>query len=64
MSDDGSTWGKGLLYFLYSLAEGMTEQEILKEYPQLTLEDVLAAIAFGAEVSRERIAPVPTKRAA
>jgi uncharacterized protein (DUF433 family) len=34
------------------------------EYPQLTHEDVLAAIAYGAEVSRERIVPVPTERAA
>jgi uncharacterized protein (DUF433 family) len=46
------------------LAEGMTEHELLKEYPQLTHEDVLAAIAYGAEVSRERIVPVPTERAA
>jgi uncharacterized protein (DUF433 family) len=30
------------------LAEGMTECELLAEYPQLTHEDVLAAIAFGA----------------
>ena len=41
------------------LAGGMTEAEILAEYPQLTHEDVLAAIAYGAEVSRERIVPVP-----
>lgn len=31
------------------LAGGMSEAELLKEYPQLTHEDVLAAIAFGAE---------------
>lgn len=41
------------------LAGGMTEVELLAEYPQLTHEDVLAAIAYGAEVSRERIVPVP-----
>jgi uncharacterized protein (DUF433 family) len=41
------------------LAGGMTEAELLAEYPQLTHEDVLAAIAYGAEVSRERIVPVP-----
>jgi uncharacterized protein (DUF433 family) len=41
------------------LAGGMTEAEILAEYPQLRHEDVLAAIAYGAEVSRERIVPVP-----
>lgn len=41
------------------LAGGMSEAELLAEYPQLTHEDVLAAIAYGAEVSRERIVPVP-----
>jgi uncharacterized protein (DUF433 family) len=29
------------------LAEGMSEGEMLAEYPQLLHEDVLAAIAFG-----------------
>ena len=41
------------------LASGMTEEELLREYPSLTHEDVLAAIAYGAEVARERIVPVP-----
>ena len=41
------------------LAGGMTEAELRAEYPQLSHEDVLAAIAYGAEVSRERIVPVP-----
>ena len=41
------------------LAGGMTEPELLSEYPQLAHEDVLAAIAYGAVVSRERIVPVP-----
>ncbi len=49
---------------LDSLAEGLTEKELLKEYPQLTHEDILAAIAYGAEAARERIIPVPTKRSA
>jgi uncharacterized protein (DUF433 family) len=35
------------------LADGMTEAELLAEYPQLVREDVLAAIAYGAEVARE-----------
>jgi len=42
----------------------MTEQELLNEFPQLSREDVLAAIAYGAELSRERIVPVPTERVA
>ena len=36
------------------LASGMTIEEILAEYPQLTGEDIRAAIAYGAEMSRER----------
>ncbi|RJP77092.1 MAG: DUF433 domain-containing protein [Candidatus Zixiibacteriota bacterium] len=31
------------------LADGMTFQEVLDEYPQLTEEDIRAAIAYGAE---------------
>ena len=41
------------------LAEGMSEAELLSEYPQLKREDVLAAIAYGAEAARERAIPVP-----
>ena len=40
------------------LADGMTEAQLLSEYPQLVHEDVLAAIAYGAEASRERFIPV------
>ena len=45
------------------LADGMTEVELLADYPGLTHEDLLAAIAYGAEVARERIIPVPTENA-
>jgi uncharacterized protein (DUF433 family) len=41
------------------LADGMTEAEVLAEYSQLAHEDILAAIAYGAEMSRERIVPIP-----
>ncbi len=41
------------------LADGMTIEEILKEYPQLTEEDIRAAIAYGAEMSRERYIEIP-----
>ena len=40
------------------LAEGMSEAELLAEYPQLTHQDVLAAIAYGAEAARERVIPL------
>jgi uncharacterized protein (DUF433 family) len=35
----------------------LTEPELLAEYPQLVHEDVLAAIAYGAEAARERVVP-------
>jgi len=41
------------------LAAGSTSEEILSNYPQLTREDILAAIAYGAEAARERVIPVP-----
>ena len=42
------------------LAGGMTVKEILEEYPQLTEEDIRAAIAYGAEMSRERYVEIKT----
>jgi uncharacterized protein (DUF433 family) len=44
------------------LANGMTESELLAEYRRLVRDDVLAAIAYGAEVARERVVPVPIGR--
>jgi uncharacterized protein (DUF433 family) len=46
------------------LADGMTEAELLGEYSQLAHEDMLAAIAYGAEMSRERIVPIPLEHVA
>ena len=40
------------------LADGMNEAELLSEYPHLSHDDVLAAIAYGAEAARERVLPV------
>ncbi len=45
------------------LASGETTEQILAAYPQLTAEDVRAAIAYGAEVARERVIPVPVAAA-
>jgi uncharacterized protein (DUF433 family) len=36
------------------LADGATLEELLDDYPQLSREDVLACIAYGSEMSRER----------
>lgn len=41
------------------LASGMTVEEILDEYPGIEREDVLACIAYGAEMSRERYVEIP-----
>jgi len=41
------------------LADGMSSEGILKEYPQLQKEDVLAAIAYGAEMAREHVVDMP-----
>lgn len=43
------------------LANGMTSEEILAEYPHLEPEDIQAAIAYGAEMSRERYVPLPVE---
>ena len=46
------------------LSEDLTETELLAEYPGLTHEDVLAAIAYGAEAAREQVIPIPTENPA
>jgi len=43
------------------LASGMTTSEILENYPGLVEEDILACIAYGAEMSRERYIELPAK---
>jgi uncharacterized protein (DUF433 family) len=40
------------------LAEGMTEQEIIAEYPTLTVEGIRAAAAYGAELAGEQVLPL------
>jgi len=36
------------------LASGMSVEEILNQYPQLTAEDIRACVAYGSEMTRER----------
>jgi uncharacterized protein (DUF433 family) len=38
---------------LDNLAEGLTAEEIVAEYPSLALEDVRAAMAYAADLARE-----------
>lgn len=39
---------------LDNLADGATEEDILNDYPSLKPQDIKAAIAYAAELSRER----------
>ncbi|OGW55484.1 MAG: hypothetical protein A3D21_00125 [Nitrospirae bacterium RIFCSPHIGHO2_02_FULL_42_12] len=43
------------------LASGMSMEEVLAEYPHLTEEDIRAAIAYGAEMARERYVEIPVE---
>jgi len=40
------------------LANGDSQEEILQQYPQLEKRDILAAIAYGAEMSRQRFVEI------
>lgn len=46
------------------LSQGLSVEEILEEYPQLAREDILACVAYGAEMSRERFVDVHLERPA
>ena len=41
------------------LASGMKAEEILAEYSGLSLDDIQACIAYGAEMARERYVDIP-----
>ena len=44
-----------------NLAAVSSEAEILEAYPSLTKEDIRAALAFAAEMARERYVDIPLK---
>ena len=44
---------------LDNLAAGLTPDEIVQSYPPLTREAVQAAMAYAAELARERVVVVP-----
>jgi uncharacterized protein (DUF433 family) len=43
------------------LAGGATIEELLEEYPGLEREDILACIAYGAEVTRDFYVEIPIR---
>lgn len=45
-----------------NLAVGSSEEEILKAYPSLIKDDIRAALAFAAEMARERYVDIPLKK--
>lgn len=46
-----------------NLAAGATDDEILDGYPSLTKEDIRVALAYAAEMARERYVDIPLKPA-
>lgn len=42
------------------VANGVTEEEILRDYPDLEAEDIKEALMFAAEAVRERQIPITT----
>jgi uncharacterized protein (DUF433 family) len=47
-----------------NLAAGLSGEAIIKEYPQLTPDDISACLTYAAELTRERVIPVPIPSAA
>ena len=44
------------------LAGGETIESILEEYPGIEREDILACIAYGAEMSRDSFVEIPLEK--
>jgi uncharacterized protein (DUF433 family) len=44
---------------LDNLAAGQSYADSLNSYPSLTQADIQAAIAYAAEIARERVVPIP-----
>jgi uncharacterized protein (DUF433 family) len=44
---------------LDNLADGATPAEIIEQYPGLRTEHVAAALAYAADLARERVVQVP-----
>jgi uncharacterized protein (DUF433 family) len=44
---------------LDNLASGLSAAEIVKSYPSLTAETIQAAVAYAAELARERVLAMP-----
>lgn len=49
---------------LDNLAAGLTTTEIIRSYPSVRPDDVAAAIAYAADLARERVVATPVGAAA
>jgi uncharacterized protein (DUF433 family) len=49
---------------LDNLAAGIGEHDIMRNYLTLTHDDILAALAYAAELTRERSIELPLERSA
>ena len=47
---------------LDNLADGLSKEEILADYPTLAPDDIDAALCYAAELARERTVPVPVEQ--
>ncbi len=45
---------------LDGLAEGLTPEQMIDHFPQLTLDDIRATFAYAGELARENIWKIPT----
>lgn len=49
---------------LDNLAAGASPDEMVVDYPSISVEDIQAAVSYAAELANERIFPIPEKIAA
>ena len=49
-------------FVLELLASGMSPQRIVSDYPELTLDDIHAAIAYAAWLASEQVGGTPADR--
>jgi uncharacterized protein (DUF433 family) len=53
----------GVSLIVDNLAFGSTQEEVLEAYPSLTRADIQAALAYAAEMTRDRSADIPITKA-
>ena len=50
---------------LYLLGQGLTQDQVLREYPQITAEDLCACLLYASQLAgSEDVIPLPERRPA